>query len=101
MKEKLQKVFIILSLASLPFVLYFGASIKSHSTIQGKVVDFGAVVDDFGIHSFLIVKLEDNRTVKIDYQLASGFDIGKKVLVKERVTKLFNMKMYRIVKWYK
>ncbi|WP_324171942.1 hypothetical protein [Sulfurimonas sp.] len=101
MKIKLEQIFIILFIISIPFIIYFGVSTKSQLTIKGTVVDFGATTDDTGIHSFLMVKLENNRTIKIDYQLASGLNIGKKVLVNERTTKLFDMKKYKIIKWYK
>lgn len=69
--------------------------------MKGIVVDFGATTDDTGIHSFLIVKLENKKTVKINYNLASRINIGKKVLVNERTTKLLNIKKYKIIKWYK
>jgi len=65
-----------------------------------SVVDFDAYTDEQAIHSFLMVKLDTNRTVKVIYQSASGFNIGKKVLLNERTTAFFGMKKYRIIKWY-
>ena len=100
MKTSLQQIFTILFIVSIPFIIYFSSSTKSQTIINGTVIDFGAVMDDTGHYSFLMVKLEDNRTVKIDYQPASGLDIGKKVRVNERITKLFDMKKYKIIKWY-
>jgi len=100
LKIKFEQIFIILFIISIPFIIYFSASTKSQLLLNGTVIDFGATTDDTGVYPFLMVKLEDNRTVKIDYQPASGLNIGKKVRVHERTTKLFDMKKYRIIKWY-
>lgn len=101
MKFDIKKSLVLLFPISIPFLIYFGTATKSQLNIKGTVVDFGAIVDDGGINSFVMVKLDDNRTVKIDYSLASGFNIGKQVLVQERTTELFDMKRYKIIKWYK
>ena len=95
-----EPIFIILFIISIPFIIYFSASTKSQLILNGTVTDFGATTDDNGVYPFLMVKLEDNRTVVIDYQPASGLNIGKKVRVNERTTKLFDMKKYKIIKWY-
>jgi len=100
LKIKIEQIVIILFLTAVPFLVYFVASTKSQQTINGTVIDFGATADDTGIHSFLIVKLENNNTVQVRYQLASGKNIGKEVLIAERTTKFFHMKNYKIIKWY-
>ena len=46
-----------------------------HSALT--IINFGAKVDDTGIHSFLMVKLDDNKIIKVNYNKASKFDIGK------------------------
>ena len=99
--KKIEKIFTILFLLSLPFIVYYMASTKSIQKIEGRVVDFGGHTDDLGIHRFLMIKLDTNQTVKVMYQPASGFNVGKKVLLNERVTVFFGMKKYRIIKWYK
>ena len=98
--KKIEKIITILFLLSLPFVVYFMASTKSVENIEGRVVDFGAYTNEQGIHSFLMVKLDTNRTVKVMYESASGFNVGKKVLLNERTTAFFGMKKYKIIKWY-
>ena len=100
MKTKLEQLIIIVFILSIPFIIYFSMSTKSQLSLQGTVVNFGARTDDTGIYSFLIVKLENDKTVKINYHLASGLNIGKKVLVNERTTKFFDIKKYKIIKWY-
>lgn len=100
MKIKIEQIIVVLLLATIPLLSYFAASTKSQANIEGTVIDFGATVNDTGIESFLIVKLENNNTVTVKYQPASGKNIGKKVLVRERTTKLFDMKNYIIIKWY-
>ena len=100
MKIKIEQILIILFLIAIPFLVYFASSTKSQQNIIGTVIDFGATTDDTGIHSFLIIKLVNNKTVKIKYQPAAGRNIGKKVLVAESTTKLFDMKNYKIIKWY-
>lgn len=35
------------------------------------------------------------------YESASGFNVGKKVLLNEKTTAFFGMKKYKIIKWYK
>ncbi len=100
MKIKIDQIVIVIFLAAIPFLVYFFASVKSQQNIHGTVSDFGATVDDTGIHSFLLVKLDTNNTVKVKYQSASGKNLGKKVLVSERTTKLFDVKNYKIIKWY-
>jgi len=99
--KKIEKIFTVLVLLSLPFMVYFMASTKSVQKIEGRVVDFGAYTNEEGIHSFLMVKLDTNRTIKVMYQPASGFNVGKKVLLNEKTTAFFGMKKYRIIKWYK
>jgi hypothetical protein len=47
-----------------------------------------------------MVRLDNNNTVKVRYQLESGKNIGKKVLVSVRTTKFFDMKKYKVIKWY-
>ena len=89
-----------LFLISIPFLVYFYSSIGSQTMLNGKVVDFSATVDEGGIHSFLIVKLDNNKTVTVPYDKASGLNINKKVKVNIKTTKLFGMKKYQIVKWY-
>lgn len=101
LRTKIEQIFVILFLISIPIILYFIVSTKSQLTMKGIVVDFGATTDDTVIHSFLIVKLENKKTVKINYNLASRINIGKKVLVNERTTKLLNIKKYKIIKWYR
>jgi len=100
MKTKFEQFIIIIFLLSIPFIIYFLTQTKSIHNIKGTVIDFGATVNDTGIHSFLIVNLEDNRTVIIKYQLASKLNIGKKILIHEKTTKLFDIKTYKIMKWY-
>jgi len=99
LKTKLSQVAVVFFIISLPVTIYLLASTKSVSTTNGQVIDFGATADDTGIHSFLLVKLEDNRTVKVEYNPASKRNVGKKVLVHVRTTKLFNIKKYTIVGW--
>ncbi|MDD2225785.1 MAG: hypothetical protein PHU11_06140 [Dysgonamonadaceae bacterium] len=99
LKRKLGQVAAVLFIISLPVTIYLLTSTKSVSTINGEVIDFGATADDSGIHSYLLVKLEDNRTVKVEYNPASKRNVGKKVLVHVRTTKLFNIKKYTIVGW--
>ena len=99
--KKIEKIFTVLVLLSLPFMVYFMALPKSIQKIEGKVVDFGAYTDDSGIQSFLMVKLDTNRTVKVMYERASGFNVGKNILLNEKTTAFFGMKKYRIIKWYK
>jgi hypothetical protein len=99
LKTKLGQIAVVLFIISIPVIIYLSVSTKSETTIYGQVIDFGATTDDSGIHSFLSVELEDNRTVKIDYDPASKRNVGKKVLVHERTTKLLGMKKYTIVGW--
>jgi len=99
LKTKLGQVAVLLLTISIPVLIYLSASTESETKINGKVVDFGATTDDTGIHSFLLVKLEDNRTVKVKYDPASKRNVGKKVLVHVRTTKLFGIKRYTIVGW--
>ena len=99
MKTKFGQVAVVFFIISLPVIIYLFISTKSVATINGEVIDFGATSDDTGIHSFLLVKLEDNRTVKVNYNPASKRNVGKKVLVHVRTTKLFDMKKYTIVGW--
>ena len=47
-----------------------------------------------------MVKLDNNKTVTINYRLASGLNVGRKVKVSEKRTKFFGIKKYMIVKWY-
>jgi len=98
---KFEQTIVILFLISIPFLIYFLIQTKSVHTYNGTIIDFGATSDDTKIYSFFIVKLDNNRTIKVDYQLASGLYIGKKVIVKERTTKLFNIKSYEIIRWLK
>lgn len=79
MKIKLDQILVVLSLISLPFLVYFGASSKSQITINGVVTDFGATADDTGVHYFLIVRLEDTRTVTIYDQQLHGIILVKKL----------------------
>ena len=85
---------------SIPFLIYYLSLTKSQSNVYGKIIDFGATTDETGIHTFVIVKLENNTTVSISYDRASKFCIKKKVLVNIRTTKLFGIKIYKIKKWY-
>jgi len=100
LKIKIDQILVVLFLASIPFIGYFVITTKSNQKIEGTVVDFGATADDTGIYSFLMVKLENNTTVKVNYQLASKKNIGKKVLLNERTTNFLEIKNYKIVKWY-
>ncbi len=98
--KRIEKIVTILFLVSLPFVVYFTSLTKSVQKMEGQVVDFGAYTNEQGIHSFLMVKLDTNRTVKVMYESASGFNVGKKVLLNEKTTAFFGMKKYKIIKWY-
>ena len=98
---KFEQALVLFFLISIPFLIYNGTSTSTQENLNGVVIDFGATTDDIGIHSFLLVTLENNRTVKIDYPTASRFNIGKNILVHVRTTKLFGMKKYKIIKWYK
>lgn len=64
--------------------------------INGQVINFGAKVDDTGIHSFLMVKLDDNKIIKVNYNKASKFDIGKIVIINEKTTNFFAIKRYTL-----
>jgi len=99
--KKIENIFTVLVLLSLPFMGYFMALPKSIQQIEGRIVDFGGYTNEEGIHSFLMVKLDTNKTIKVMYQPASGFNVGKKVLLNEKTTAFFGMKKYRIIKWYK
>jgi len=56
-------------------MVYYIASTKSIQKIEGRVVDFGAYTNEEGIHSFLMVKIDTNRTIKVMYPSASGFNV--------------------------
>ena len=99
MKTRIWQFIVILSLASTPILVYLLSSTKSQKNIRGTVIDFGATTDEVGNHPFLVIKLDNNRTVTVKYDLASGNDIGRRVLVAEITKKLFDIKVYRIIKW--
>lgn len=100
MKKKIEQILIILFLISIPFLVYFYSSTDSKTILNGKVIDFSATVDEGGVHSYLIVKLDNNKTVTVPYDKASGLNINKRVKVNVKTTKLFGMKKYQIVMWY-
>ncbi len=99
LKIKLEQFAILLFLICIPIMVYLSSATESETKLHGVVIDFGATTDDTGIDSFLLVKLEDNRTVKINYDPASKKNVGKKVLVYVRTTKLFGITKYTIVGW--
>ncbi len=99
MKTKIEQALLILFLISIPFLLYFLISTKSELILNGKVIDFGATTDEGGVHSFLIIKLEDNRTVNVYYRDTNGLHIGREVIIKERTTNLLNIRNFLFIRW--
>jgi hypothetical protein len=66
--------------------------------MTGTVIEFGATTDEVGSYSFLVIKLDNNKIITVKYDLASGNDIGRRVLVAEMTKKLFDIKVYRVIK---
>jgi hypothetical protein len=95
---KTERIETILFLVVMLVFIYFYTSTESEQIVKGSVIDFGADVSELGIHSFLLVKLDDNNTVKVNYNNASKLDIGKKALMSEKITKLFGAKKYKLTK---
>ena len=99
MKEKIEQTISILFILSLPFIIYLLSTSKSSEIIRnGKVIDFTATSSEDGVESFLIVKLDNNKTVYIPYHGAAGLQIGKKIILKEKTTNFFDIKRYNILK---
>ena len=100
LKRSLERIGIVGMLILSPFVIYYMTASKSQKVYHGIVVKFWARTTDTRIIRYLNVRLDDNRTVTISYQPASGVLVGRKVVVKEITTKFFGYKVYKITRWY-
>ena len=100
LKRSLERIGIVGMLILSPFVIYYMSASQSQKVYHGTVMKFWATPTDTGIIRYLNVKLDDNRTVAISYQPASGVLVGREVAVKEITTKFFGYKVYKITRWY-
>jgi len=99
-RKFIERIGIVGILILSPFVIYYMSASKSQKVYHGTVVKFWARTTDTRIIRYLNVRLDDNRTVTISYQPASGVLVGREVAVKEITTKFFGYKIYKISRWY-
>ena len=89
---------ILLYFILLPVLIYLYFSTSEEVEKIGVVTNFGSKVSDTGIHPYLVIRVDDH-TLTIPRHSSSRFDIGKKVIMMEKKTKLFDMKRYTFKKF--
>jgi len=95
-KQKIEQILVVLFLVGLPIILFFYTATKSEIALKGKVINFSGIAQDDRIVNYLIIKLEDNRTLTIRHKGASKFHVGKSVVILEKTSYLFDVKRYTL-----
>ena len=72
---------------------------KSERVLKGKVIDIWSSFNGYETSLYLSIRLENNKTISINYSRASSKYIGLGLTLKEKTTAFFNFKKYSIIKF--